>query len=136
MTTPFATTPLAHATSLFIERKFAAAEQACRELLVRAPNDPGATHLLGLIRKESGDLAGGEQLLRQSVALQPRNAEFRANLGNLLRRLNRPAEAERTYREALAIDAMHFNARFGLAMALNDQAQSVAAGAGARTERE
>ena len=120
------------ATTLFLERKFVEAENACRELLAQTPRDAKATHLLGLIRKDAGDTAGAEQLLRQSVALQPRNAEFRANLGNLLRRLQRLADAQNVYREALAIDPSHFNARFGLALTLNDQTQHVAAEAEAR----
>jgi Flp pilus assembly protein TadD len=103
------------------------AETACRAVLTRSPRDGGALHLLGLIRKEAGDLTGAERLLRQSITLEPGRADFRANLGNLLRRAGRLADAEHCYREALARDRAHTEARLGLARTLNDLGQHSAA---------
>jgi tetratricopeptide (TPR) repeat protein len=101
-------------------------------VLAQAPRDGAALHLLGLIRKEVGDLVEGERLLRESIALVPRRSEFRANLGNLLRRLGRLNEAAQCYREALACDPEHAPARLGLARTLSDLGQHSAAEAECR----
>jgi Flp pilus assembly protein TadD len=106
--------------ALLREGKLAHAEAACREVLARSPGNAPTIHLLGLVRKDAGDLSGGEQLMRQSIDLDPRNADYRSNLAQLLRRIGRLTEAERSYREALSLDAQHSAARFGLIRTLND----------------
>lgn len=111
---------VATAYTLLQQGRLGEAEAVCRNALAGAPRDGAAVHLLGLIRKEAGDLAGGERLMRESIALAPDRAEFRANLGNLLRRLGRLQEAETVYREALARDVRHRPSRFGLALTLHD----------------
>lgn len=121
------TTDLARVATLLRESNLAAAETACRSLLTKAPRNAAATHLLGLIRKVAGDVADSERLLRASIALEPGQADFRANLANLLRRLERLAEAQRCYQEALQLDPRHQQARLGLARTLNDQGQHAAA---------
>jgi len=108
------------------------AEAACRSVLARTPRDGPALHLLGLIRKEAGDLEDAERLLRGSITLEPGRAEFRANLGNLLRRMGRLADAELCYRDALARDREHAPARLGLARTLNDLGRHSAAEAECR----
>lgn len=120
-------TDLARVATLLRQSDLAAAETACRSLLTKAPRNAAATHLLGLIRKVAGDAADGERLLRDSVALEPRQADFRANLANLLRQQDRLAEAQRYYLEALQLDPRHQQARLGLVRTLNDQGQHVAA---------
>ncbi len=77
------------------------AEQACQDVLARAPRVPAALHLLGLIREQAGGAAGGEALLRQSIALEPANLQFQLNLAQLLRRRGRLKEAEATLRALL-----------------------------------
>lgn len=124
---------LAHVTTLLRQGNLAGAEAACRDLLTKAPRNPAATHLLGLIRKDAGDAGDGERLLRESIALEPGQPEFRANLANLLRKLGRPKEAEAAYRESLQLDPKQLAARAGLVRALSDQGQHVAAEKEART---
>jgi len=123
---------LARAYTFLQQHNFREAEAVCRAALEKAPCNAPALHLLGLIRKDGGDTDGGERLLRESIALEPRRAEFRANLANLLRRLGRLAEAEHAYREALALDPLHRPARLGLTRTLNDLHQHTAAEAEAR----
>jgi tetratricopeptide (TPR) repeat protein len=118
---------LARAYALLREGKLSEAEAVCRAELGKAPRSATALHLLGLVRKDSGDANAGERLLRESIGLEPARAEFRANLANLLRRLGRYAEAERSYREALGLDPQHRPARLGLARTLNDLGQHQAA---------
>jgi tetratricopeptide (TPR) repeat protein len=109
------------------EGKLAQAESICRDLLARMPRNAAVTHLLGLVRKESGDAEGGERLMLQSIALEPARSEFRANLANLQRKLGRLRDAERSYREALGCDPANAAARLGLARTLNDLGEHAAA---------
>ena len=126
-------TELAQVSSLLRSRQLQAAEAACRTLLGKAPGHPTATHLLGLIRKDAGDVVEGERLLRRSVELQPHEPEFRFNLANLLRRQGKTDEAQRLYREVLHARPAHEQARIGLIRALNDSNQHSAAEAECRT---
>lgn len=119
---------------LFLQQKrLAEAETVCREVLTRAPRDAEALHLFGLIRKQIGDIPGSERLLRQSIELEPRRAEFHANLGNLLRGERRLDEAAASYRVALALDRRHNLARLGLARTLDQLEQHASAEAECRT---
>lgn len=111
---------LARAFSLLQQRNFPEAEALCRRVISRSPDNAAATHLLGLIRKDSGDAADGERLMRASINLEPGNAEFRTNLGNLLRRKGQLQEAERRYREALDLNRGHKPAHLGLVRTLNE----------------
>jgi Flp pilus assembly protein TadD len=111
---------LAHAFRLLQQRNFQEAETLCRSVLRQSPNHAAATHLLGLVRKDWGDLAEGERLMRASIDLEPSNAEFRSNLGNLLRRQGRLQEAEKSYRKALHLDPNHRPSHLGLAQVLNE----------------
>jgi Flp pilus assembly protein TadD len=124
---------LVRALTLLHERKFAQAEGACREILLREPTHAPALHLLGLVRRDSGDVAGGERLMRQSIQLDPRNADFHANLGQLLRGARRLPEAEDSYRSALAANPRHLAARDGLVRTLSEAGQHAAAEAECRT---
>ncbi|MBM0103522.1 tetratricopeptide repeat protein [Steroidobacter sp. S1-65] len=128
-----AATELAQVTNLLRQGKLAEAESSCRNMLTKAPGNAAAIHLLGLIRKDRGDTADGERLLRESIALAPRQPDFKANLANLLRRTGRPKLAETLYREALQLDRNQPGARVGLIRALSDQGEHVAAESEART---
>lgn len=97
------------------------AERACSSLLARSPRIPAALHLLGLIREQSGVAPGGEELLRQSIALDPANLEFQLNLAQLLRRRGRLEEAESVLRSLLATAPTLRAARQMLALTLADQ---------------
>lgn len=58
--------------------------------------------------------------MRMSIEMDPQQADFHANLGNVLHRTERLPEAERTYRQALALFPEHRGARLGLAKTLTD----------------
>src|SRR5262249_6304320 len=91
---------LTRAHALYRDKRFAEADAACRQLLQAGPRTASAVHLLALVRKEMGDFAEGESLMRESIALDPGRVEYRANLGNLLRNRGRLPEAVEMYREA------------------------------------
>jgi Flp pilus assembly protein TadD len=110
--------PIQRALELLARGEPAAAEALCREVLSRIPAHAEATHILGLVRKQTGQLEEGERLIRASIQIAPARADFQANLANLLVRRGRLAEAETHYREAVQIDQRHDTARLGLARTL------------------
>jgi Flp pilus assembly protein TadD len=108
------------AFSLMQQQRCAAARDVVNGVLALSPNNVEAIHLLGLICKQEGDVVRAENLLRRSIELQPRRAEFHANLANLLRRQQKIREALNEYEDAVAIDPHHRPALLGLAQALNE----------------
>jgi len=125
-------TDLARITTLLRAGNLPAAESMCRELLVRSPGAAAAVHLLGLIRKDAGDLLEGERLLRRSIAIEPLQPEYKFNLANLLRRMKRSGEAVPLYREVLLAQPANGQARAGLIRALDDLGELAAAEAECR----
>ncbi|HEX8527225.1 TPR domain-containing protein [Allosphingosinicella sp.] len=80
-------------------------------------NDQGWYHL-GLLHRESRQLAEAEQAFRRAMQLRPQNADYVAYLGEtllLLGRGNPPPEAERLFRRALELQPGNPQARYYLA---------------------
>ncbi|HVF15580.1 MAG TPA: tetratricopeptide repeat protein, partial [Steroidobacteraceae bacterium] len=115
------------AFNLMQQQRHGAAREVVNDVLALSPNNVEAIHLLGLISKQEGDAVQAESLLRRSIVLQPRRAEFRANLATLLRRQQRLQEALREYEAAIAIDPQHRPALLGLAQASNESRSFAAA---------
>src|SRR5579883_1969654 len=111
---------LERATTLLRSGQPLAAAAVCGAILAREPANAVAAQLMGLALKDTGDWAEGERWLRFSIQLEPNQGEFHANLGNLLRRRERYADAEGAYRRALELLPGHRPARRGLALTLND----------------
>ncbi len=110
---------IARAASAFGRRDFNSAERDCRAVLATEPGNADARHLLGLVRRQAGDAAGAEPLLRSSIELRPRNAEFRVNFSNLLSAQGRLRDAEAELRTALDIEPGSRTARLALSRLLN-----------------
>lgn len=128
-----ASSPLQHAYALFQQGKLQEAEAFCRETLSKFPRDSGVMHLLGLARDKAGASDDAEKLLRASIEIDPRPADYHVNLAGLMRRRGRLADAERSYRNALLREGTHRIARLGLVRTLNDGKEHAAAEAEART---
>lgn len=111
---------LDRATALLRKGKPADAAALLGAVLAREPRNAIAAHLMGLALKDTGDWAQGEEWLRFSIGLEPAQGEFHANLGNLLRKRQKYAEAETAYRTALRLLPHHRPGRRGLAQTLND----------------
>jgi hypothetical protein len=79
----------------FQRAEYADAEALCRNLLVQEPNDPDATHFLGLTRHYQGDDEEGVRLLERSVALAPGFINYQANLAAVYRAIGRVDDADR-----------------------------------------
>ncbi|HEY1992501.1 MAG TPA: tetratricopeptide repeat protein, partial [Gammaproteobacteria bacterium] len=91
----------------------AEAEQDYRAVLAMVPRHADATHFLGLLLHQRGD-AAGFPLLQQSLQLAPDNYQFRGNLAGVLMQLGRGIEAERLYREALALNPDYLGGHLNL----------------------
>jgi Flp pilus assembly protein TadD len=111
---------LARAYALLRSGRLVEAEHVCRSLLAGGAQRAAATHLLAMVRRQAGDAESSERLMRESIALEPRNAEFRTNFGNFLRHLGKLAAAEEAYRAALALESANRVARLGLTRTLGD----------------
>jgi predicted O-linked N-acetylglucosamine transferase (SPINDLY family) len=90
--------------------RLAPAEKLCRQILLRVPDQPQALNLLGVLTHTRGRHQEACERLGQAVRLQPAVAEFRANLGAVLLKLERLGEAETTLREALRLKPDHAEA--------------------------
>lgn len=75
-------------------------------------------HEAAVVLAKGGLLEQAETLFDRAVPLLPGDAAVRTDHGSCLERLGRHAEAERSYREALAIDAENAAAQNGLAFLL------------------
>ena len=87
-------------------------------VLRSVPRSVDALHLKSMVRKQSGDAAGAEALMKKALGYDPRRADIRANLGNLYASLGRREEALAAYRAALETSPSFRPARIALARLL------------------
>jgi predicted TPR repeat methyltransferase len=92
------------ARDLLRQNQLQAAEKVYTTLLAHFPQQPDATHYLGVIRHRSGRREEGLQLVRNSLALAPGNAWMWNNLGNVLLEQQRADEAMAAYEECVTLD--------------------------------
>lgn len=78
-----------------------AARRICGEVLQRAPRNPAALHLLGVVCLKQGDIAAARDLLGHVVAAAPENAQAVADLGFAELTAGDFAGAERWLRRAM-----------------------------------
>ena len=93
------------------------AEQIYRSLLRAFPNHPWLLNSLALAVNARGDATEAESLLRRAIGINPREAAFHNNLGNLVDGL---AEAESCYRHALALKPDYPEAHYNLGVTLEE----------------
>jgi len=80
------------------------AEKIYRDVLVQDPVHPIALHYLGIFLYQNGQDEEGVQNIRLSCALQPENASWHNDLGNVLFALREFEEASEAYQAALDAD--------------------------------
>lgn len=81
------------------------------------PDNPRALQLLGAARFEAGDYIGAASALRRVVAIQPKDAETWARLGESLVEANQGvigADAEAAFRRSVSLDEGQLGARYFL----------------------
>src|ERR1700691_3641123 len=79
------------------------AEACYRKILAADPCNVNALHLLGVLARQVGQYRAAVDLIAKAVALNDRVPELHCNLGNALTDLGQTAEAEASYRRALAL---------------------------------
>jgi tetratricopeptide (TPR) repeat protein len=79
------------------------AERVCREILSVDPGHAQTLHLLGLIEHQRGHSDDAIAHIRMAITREGRDPAFHHNLGNILRGLDRLAEAISCYERALAL---------------------------------
>ena len=80
------------------------AAQACEGVLRRDGQEPNTLLILGTIRAQSGDAAGGLALLERARSVVPRDINILTNLGATYRVMGRLLEARDTLSQAREID--------------------------------
>jgi Tfp pilus assembly protein PilF len=105
------------ALSAHREGRIDEAARAYADILSREPANAIATHYLGLIDWQRGDLARAEERMRASIAADPKVPDFHNNLGLLLRDARRLDEAIDCFRAALAANPAWIEAYSNLALA-------------------
>jgi len=106
---------LKRAMNLQIEGKLKEAEVIYQEILAESPEDPDATHLLGLIRSEQDNNEEAISLIEKAISLRPEAAPFHHNIAGIYRRTGRLDDAEIQFREAIRLKPDYGEAYQGLA---------------------
>lgn len=127
---PAAPASLERALQLHESGQVDAACAIYREILGAQPDDPVATHFLGVAAMQRKDLDTALPLLTRAAALRPEEANFHNNLGLALVEADRIEEALVHYQRSLELDPGNAGAwsNLGLArQALGDPAGAIAA---------
>lgn len=98
---------LQQATRLLQAKRWAHAEDLCRQLLAAQPQNPDALNMMGLIFRDVGDREKARTWLEQAIQADPNFVEARSNLGTVLREMSRLPEAQAQFEAALQIDPDH-----------------------------
>ncbi len=94
-----------------------AAERAYRKILAAKPSEPGALHLLGVIRQQQGRHEEAVELIGQAIAINPNQAVYQNNYGAALYSLGRYADAKASFQRAVGIRPDYADALANLGMA-------------------
>src|SRR4029453_3378380 len=84
--------------------RFDEAEPIYRQMLARDANDPRALHLLGVLLSQRGDKEQAVRLITRAIEIQPRAAEYHANLGLVFLEQGRPEPAVLSCRRAIELN--------------------------------
>jgi len=103
------------------EGRLGPATELYQEVLAVVPEQPDANHLLGLVLDQSGNTVAGFRFVEKAVTLNPRHPVYQSNLGFLLSKLDRGADAERACRASIALDGSDADAHNNLGLALESQ---------------
>lgn len=110
-------------------KDFERARAQLEELLATHPDHVNAVELLGSLELAEGNLAAAEELLRRALELDPLAERSHQELGELLRRTGRAAEALEHYELALQTAPAMAEAHFGRCVALLALGRTQEAGA-------
>lgn len=95
---------LPSAISLHQQGMLLQAREAYLAILAAEPCNDDARHFLGMLEHQAGNAELGLSHLQASVLMNPNKGFFHVNLGNILKDMRRPAEAEAAYLRAVELD--------------------------------
>ena len=95
----------------------------CREILSVDPGHAQTLHLLGLIEHQRGRSDEAIEHIRTAIMRDGRDPAFHHNLGNVLRALDRPAEAISCYDRALVLAPASVDTLYNLGNTYQDLGQ-------------
>ena len=98
------TESLSQAIALHQQGMLPQAREAYLAILAAEPANAEARHFLGMLEHLAGNAELGLSHLQASVTMAPNKGFFHVNLGNTLKDMRRPAEAEAAYHRALELD--------------------------------
>ena len=107
--------------------RFEAADEAYRAVLARAPAEPSALYLRGLLMLARERPAEAERLLARAASLRPDHAETRFAHANALHRAGERERAIAAFRALLAAHPDHFGALVNLSNCLREAGETEAA---------
>ncbi len=120
ITSVFAQTPTPAAARSHVERfstpeaRAVRIEQETTEKLQKTPNDAVILNDRALARLRLQKFAEAFEDLKRAVEINPKEADYRANLGYVLWKLGKGAEAIQAEREALKLDEKNYTANYQL----------------------
>lgn len=124
---------LAEAIQCFHASDLVGAERACRKVLKRAPDHPGALHLLGVVKLAGDDPGQAAKLIGSAAKHAPDDSLMQENLGLALLVAGDGFRAEPALRRAIALGAGHAPVHMRLGLALSAQGRFAEAEAAIRT---
>ncbi len=118
---------LSKALSHIQEGAFASAEEILSDILAERPEDAGALHVLGQLRRIENKLPEAEEFFRRAIAAAPSRPELHFHLGQTLALLGRTDEAIATFRDTIRLKPDLPEAHFELGMAYSRKLDFAAA---------
>lgn len=104
--------------------RLAEAERVYRQILAVEPDHAQALHHLGLVAAQGSHFEAAVELFSRAVRADRTQPTFHANLAEAYRHLDRPVEAEASFRHALKLEPRTPRVRTLLAMLLHKQRRS------------
>ena len=96
------------------------AEDVCKKILKKKPNNADALHLLGMIYFQRSDYDLAITYILKAVDIDPNFAEALNNLGNIFQKMNRLDEAISCYQKALKLNPNLVQTYLNLGIVLHD----------------
>ncbi|MCK6453886.1 MAG: tetratricopeptide repeat-containing glycosyltransferase family protein [Alphaproteobacteria bacterium] len=96
-------------------RDFAGAAATAERALRQSPQDPDLLHLLGLARRQLGQMDQAIAAMESAAGIDPRRASFHFSLGQLYGAAGRAEAAIQCFERAITLEPAHARAQYELA---------------------
>jgi len=106
---------------LLLEKDPVAAAPSLRKAVELLPGQTRPRFLLGIALDRTGDFAGAAEALTAAVGLDPSDTDAALHLADVNLELKKFTEAERRFRDVLALEPKSVHALYGLALSLDAQ---------------